>query len=237
MMTMSMRNLSLVSSFSFSTSTLNSVPTNKQSQMPTMPKKPNTPWMNFYSKNFPLVKDAFPNLPTSDIMKRVSLEWKKIPEAKKSQLKSLYMKEKDKFTKLMEKVPEEMLTKQKKEKADKKMSKDKLMLEKQLKELLEKLEKPSRPPSGYILFCSERRKTMSEEDRSSIVQATKKMAGEWNVMDSTQRAYFVKRAETLKGEYQGAMEVWSKKVAEGGHMEHIHELQQKVDNIKKAAKM
>ena len=48
-----------------------------------IPKRPNTPWVNFFKANLPEYKKKHPGAKVSDLMSKMSEEWKKLPAHKK----------------------------------------------------------------------------------------------------------------------------------------------------------
>ena len=48
-----------------------------------IPKRPNTPWVNFFKANLPEYKKKHPGVKVSDLMSKMSEEWKKLPAQKK----------------------------------------------------------------------------------------------------------------------------------------------------------
>jgi hypothetical protein len=73
-----------------------------------VPKKPNTPWLNYYTSNLPTYQKSFPELKIGQIMKKVAADWKMVPEEQKMSMKEAYEAEKVKWHKQMEAVPEEV---------------------------------------------------------------------------------------------------------------------------------
>merc|ERR1719435_887457 len=72
---------------------------------PQVPKKPNTPWLNFYMTNLPKYKKSHPEVKTPQLMKLISKEWKGVPEATKAPMVALYEKEKAKYQQEMDRLP------------------------------------------------------------------------------------------------------------------------------------
>ena len=97
-----------------------------------LPKRPNTPWVNFFKATLPEYRKKHPGAKVSDLMSKISEEWKKLPAQKKVRISNpiksgsrlrqgflctssfqdpmvaQYEAEKVKFQKLMDKVPEEV---------------------------------------------------------------------------------------------------------------------------------
>lgn len=70
-----------------------------------VPKKPNTPWLNFYMVNLPKYKKFHPEVKTGQLMKLISEEWKGVPEATKAPMVAIYEKEKAKYQQEMDRLP------------------------------------------------------------------------------------------------------------------------------------
>merc|ERR1719195_1111257 len=87
-----------------------------------MPKKPATPWSNFYASQLPHYKKQFPNLRISDLMKKISQGWKEVSDEEKKKLQFIYEKEKEVYSQKMAKVPDAVLSSAKAVKATKKVS-------------------------------------------------------------------------------------------------------------------
>ena len=48
-----------------------------------IPKKPITPWISFFKTNLPEYKKKHPGVKVSDLMSKMSEEWKKLPAEKR----------------------------------------------------------------------------------------------------------------------------------------------------------
>ena len=48
-----------------------------------IPKKPNTPWVNFFKDSLPEYRKKNPGAKVSDLMPKISEEWKNLPAQKK----------------------------------------------------------------------------------------------------------------------------------------------------------
>ena len=49
----------------------------------TMPKRPATPWVRFYTANYEKIKKADARLQTKEIMKQLSTRWRTLPDSEK----------------------------------------------------------------------------------------------------------------------------------------------------------
>ena len=72
---------------------------------PQVPKKPNTPWLNFYMANLPKYKKSHPEVKTTQLKKLISEEWKGVPEDTKAPMVALYEKERAKYQQEMDRLP------------------------------------------------------------------------------------------------------------------------------------
>merc|ERR1719350_806604 len=74
-----------------------------------LPKKPRTPWVNFYTKNLSVYKKSNPTLSTPELMRKLSGEWAKVPEKDKSKMQEFYKKENEAYKAEMAEVPQGQL--------------------------------------------------------------------------------------------------------------------------------
>ena len=77
-------------------------------------------------------------------MKLLSDEWKNVPSVEKKKMQTMYEKAKTAYTKKLSSIPEYELEAAKLRKANKKAEKDKREAKKELKILLESLNKPKK---------------------------------------------------------------------------------------------
>ena len=70
-----------------------------------LPKRPTTPWTSYYTANYPGVKERYPNLPTPEIMRLISGNWKKLPDTEKDRLQKIYHDEKRQYLAKLDQVP------------------------------------------------------------------------------------------------------------------------------------
>eukprot|EP00092_Neocalanus_flemingeri_P075483 GFUD01093500.1.p1 GENE.GFUD01093500.1~~GFUD01093500.1.p1 ORF type:complete len:267 (+),score=84.77 GFUD01093500.1:81-881(+) len=199
-----------------------------------IPKKPNTPWVNFYVKNLPTFKKSYPDLPTTEVMRKVSHEWAKVPEQDKSKLKTLFQKEKETYAAKMAKVPEELIENVKAVKKTKKIERQNTQEKKELKDLLASLNKPKRPLSAYLLFCQDIRPRLTADGLVGT-EIVRKMAVEWKQANTRNKELFEKKNEELVSKYVKELERWSKKMHEEGRNEEIVMAQSKVAKMRKTA--
>eukprot|EP00092_Neocalanus_flemingeri_P024310 GFUD01026366.1.p1 GENE.GFUD01026366.1~~GFUD01026366.1.p1 ORF type:complete len:257 (-),score=89.58 GFUD01026366.1:36-806(-) len=200
-----------------------------------IPKKPLTPWVTFYAKNFPAFKKSYPDLPTGEVMRKVSHEWAKVTEEDKSKLKTLFLKETEIYVANMAKVPKELIENAKAVKKTKRIEKQNAQEKKKLKDLLASLNKPKRPISPYLLFCQDIRPRLSANGLFGT-EIVRTMAVEWNQADTKTKELFEKKNEELFSKYEKELERWSRKMHEEGRDEEIAMAQSKVDKIRKNAK-
>jgi len=198
------------------------------------PKKPPTPWINFYSNNYPAYRKSFPDLSTPELMRKISSEWSKVPEAEKSRLQALYLKEKENYAVKLAQVPQEMVDKAKDSKKSKHLGKQKKSAEAELKSLFEKLKKPKKPLSAYMLYTMDRRPKLSAN--LSSTEKVKQMAAEWRQLSKQTKELYERKNKELLVKYEEDLEKWSMKMFEEGKNEEIAAIQSKVIKIEKSVK-
>ena len=98
----------------------------------------------------------------------------------------------------------------------------------ELKNLLKKLEKPSKPANSFILYCTEQ----GWEGRRMF----QGMASEWRQMGDVEKSKFVEQSKLLKEEYEIEMKNWKERMVREGWMEEVVELQQRVSQLKQEAR-
>ena len=223
----SFRHLSLSSSLSVS------VPGKDE-----IPKNPNTPGVNYYTKSIPSSKKAFPNLRTGELMRKISTEWKKLPEKEKGKFQEIYKTEKLIYAKKLESLPKGVLEERKKSKKvendDKKMIKDKRSAEADLRNLLTSLKKPKKNLTTFFLYCKDRRPQLATS--LSSTDKIKQMAEEWNNSNAKIKELYEKKEKALAVNYTQEMEKWSMRMHEQGKTEEIAMAQMKVNKTRKFAK-
>ena len=74
-----------------------------------LPKRPSTPWVKYYTQNFPSGKVSFPYLSTGELMKKISIDWKKLPEKEKGKFQEIYENEKLLYAKKLASMPKEVI--------------------------------------------------------------------------------------------------------------------------------
>ena len=127
-----------------------------------LPKRPSTPWVKYYTQNFPSSKISFPYLSTGELMKKISIDWKKLPEKEKGKFQEIYENEKLLYAKKLASMPKEVIEDRKEskrlEKSDKQVMKNKRSAEEELRTLLTSVDKPKRGAgSSFFLYCKDRR--------------------------------------------------------------------------------
>jgi len=194
-----------------------------------IPKRPSTPWTSYYTAKFPNVKEKNPTLPTSEIMRMISGNWKKVPDDEKDRLQKIYLEQLKSYQLKLEQLPQGVLERAKelkKEKKDmKKERKEKKSLELQMKQEkkerqeaaneLRKLEegKPKRNLSAYLLYSQDRRPQLADSMKSA--EKMRVVANEWNGLRADLREKYEKKAVMDKERYTRELEAWKEKAAAG----------------------
>ena len=195
-----------------------------------LPKKPPTPWILFYTSNLPAYRKSNPTMGVAQIMKKISVEWAKVPEAKKSAMKMDFEKERLKWEKLVAAVPEAQMDAVARVKKGEQVAKKIKTVQSELKELLIKTKKPTKPMTGYFLFMEQRRKSLP----ANVIPSERitKMGTEWKAMTDEQKAPFVKKHAEMKENYEKAMVVWNRKMEKEGKMAEIEAIKARIAELK-----
>merc|ERR1712150_14531 len=143
-----------------------------------------------------------------------SQKWKELPEEKKLEMEAEYREARIAWLINMEMVSQEVKEISREEKRLKKKLKQWGGAHLELKRLLKKLEKPSKPANSFILYCTEQ-----GWDGRRMFDG---MASEWRQMGEE--------------EYEIEMKEWKERMWREGCMEEVIDLQQRVFQLKKEAK-
>jgi len=193
----------------------------------TMPKRPATPWVRFYTANYDKIKKTDARLQTKDIMKQLSTRWRTLPDSEKVIFNQAYEKDKVIYQKRVAAIPETELAEAGRESAIKRATKAKTTAQKELKALLTSLEKPVRTSSAYNLFIKHRMAKMTKDSRP-LVEKTKQLAGEWKSLGDHQKSVYVHEAELDVERYKKEMVAWTNKMSKIGKLEDIVAAEQKL---------
>jgi len=193
-----------------------------------VPKKPNTPWVQFVADKMPSAKQHFPEMHPRHRMQKLSQRWREVPVEKKMEMETDYKEARMAWLLNMELVSKEVMELSRGEKKLKKKAKQWSTANLELKNLLKKLEKPSKPANSFILYCTEQ----GWEGRRMF----QGMASEWRQMGDVEKSKFVEQSKLLKEEYEIEMKNWKERMVREGWMEEVVELQQRVSQLKQEAR-
>jgi len=187
-----------------------------------LPKRPATPWSTYYGNNFAKAKKANPGLKVPELMKLLSEEWKNVSNVEKDKMQTMYEKAKKVYAKRMASIPDYEVEAAKMKKAgiraDKGAVKDQKEAKKELKVLLEALNKPKKPLSSYLLFCQ------SEREKVSANISIKLLGENWSRADESVKARFQAMAQEESARYKEALCAWEERMHSAGYTRQIAEL-------------
>jgi len=204
-----------------------------------LPKRPSTPWVRYYTQNFPSSKVSFPYLSTGELMKKISIDWKKLPEKEKGKFQEIYENEKLLYAKKLASMPKEVIEDRKEskklEKSDKQAMKNKRSAEEELRTLLTSLDKPKRGAgsSSFFLYCKDRRPQLGNS--LSNTDKVKQMGEEWNNANVKIKELYEIKWKVNAETHEKELEKWSQKMQEEGRNEEIALAQIKVNKARKIA--
>ena len=193
-----------------------------------IPKKPNTPWIQFVADKMPSAKQHFPGMQARHRMQKLSQKWKELPLERKMEMEAEYREARIAWLINMEMVSEEVKEISREEKRLKKKVKQCGAAHLELKRLLKRLEKPSKPANSFILYCTEQ----GWEGRRMFDG----MASEWRQMGDEEKNKYIEQSRLLKEEYELEMGEWKGRMWREGWMEEVMDLQQRVGQLKKEAR-
>jgi RecG-like helicase len=199
-----------------------------------LPKKPMTPWVNFYTKNLSVFKKSYPTLSPPELMRKLGKEWANVPEKDKSKLQEFYKKENEAFKAEMAKVPQEQLDNIKSVKKLKNTKDNVKSAKEELLNLQTSLGKPKRPMSSYLLYCEDRRASLSST--LSAPEKMKLLGAEWRQASAKTKAVYEKKSSELIEKYNKDLDSWSMKMHNDGMNEEISLAQMRLAKAKKVQK-
>lgn len=199
-----------------------------------MPKKPSTPWVQYFQAKMPEFKKNYPDMRQPDVMRKISESWAQVNEKEKEKFQFIYAKQKEIYQQKIAKLSEDVISSNKATKAQKRVTKSKKSAADELKQLLEETKKPKKPLTAYLLFSMDCRpklpNTMSSQEK------LKKIGNDWqNASDSVKDDYLAKQKANLD-RFQTDLTAWNLRVEKMGYADKIAALQAKVSMLKKKSK-
>jgi len=199
-----------------------------------VPKKPSTPWVQYFQAKMPEYKRNYPDMRQPDIMRKISESWSQVSDKEKETFQFIYQKEKEIYQQKVASLSEDIISSKKATKAQKRVTKSKKSAADELKQLLEETNKPKKPLTAYILFSIDSRaklpKTMSAPEKVKMI------ANDWqNAPDSVKNRY-MEQQKVNTDRYQKDLSAWNSKMEKMGYAEKISALQEKVSMLKKKSK-
>lgn len=199
-----------------------------------IPKKPSSPWVQYFQAKMPEFKRNYPDMRQPDVMRKISESWSQVSDKEKEKFKFIYEKEKEIYQQKIASLSDDVISSNKATKAKKRATKSKKSAEDELKQLFEETDKPKKPLNAYLLFAIDSRaklpKTMSAQEK------IKKIGTDWqNASDSVKDGYMEKQ-KAVSDRYQKDISAWNVKVQKMGYAEKISALEEKVSMLKKKSK-
>ncbi|CAG9856349.1 unnamed protein product [Phyllotreta striolata] len=185
----------------------------KDLKIPEKPKKPLTPYLQFVTeKRKDLVKDN-PNLKATEVIKKLSTEWKSVNEAQKDKYKEKYLREVEKYDNAIlqynSNLSQEQVRVLEEANAEKKKQKQKRKTTKLNKET----GKPKRPLGPYLLYLKEQGKIRNISHNELLVA----LKGEWGLLSETAKKKYRDEFEKEMVKYEEELLNWEKKMFQEGH--------------------
>jgi upstream-binding transcription factor len=172
----------------------------------TLLPRPDTAWVHFLRDNRPRVVQEFPNIPSSEIFKKLSERWKELKQEEKKPYHDMYERQKKAFeAKKLSLTPEE---------------KDTLKALRQHTRRLKSnaiskndMRRPKQVSSPYIFFCSEMRaKVKAENPNASIGVITGILGSKWRQLSDEDRKKYELETKKDKDRYEQQMKIFSEEM-------------------------
>lgn len=155
------------------------------SQNSNTPKRPLSAYILFCRDRRAAIKDSHPEYKVTDITKELGVQWKNISEKDKKYYESLASKEKSRYQDEVKDNPPQKNGK--KEKVSKKQASTE--------------DKPKRPLSSYIVFCSKMRSEIKSENPSfGPKEVTKRLGEVWRGLSDSEKASYKASSEDVEEE-------------------------------------
>jgi hypothetical protein len=162
--------------------------TKKPKRDPNAPKRPRSSYILFSSDNRSDVKSDNPDMSATEITKEVARLWRDADEDVKSEYKEKALEDKKRYEEEMENyLPSEGFEKEIKTKKSKEKDPN----------------APKKPCTAYIIFSSDFRKKVKEEEPTiSTTDITKRLAQMWKDVDDKTKSKYEKKALEDKKRYE-----------------------------------
>ena len=141
-----------------------------------IPKKPSSPWVQYFQAKMPEFKRNYPDMRQPDVMRKIrhvekksklsnncftfnffSESWSQVSDKEKEKFKFIYEKEKEIYQQKIASLSDDVISSNKATKAKKRATKSKKSAEDELKQLFEETDKPKKPLNAYLLFAIDSR--------------------------------------------------------------------------------
>jgi len=158
---------------------------NKKEKDPAAPKRPKSSYIIFCGAKRDEIKKKNPDIKAKDILSKLGEMWKALNDKQKKKYVDEANKDKERYEgEMNEYVPSEGF-----EKKDKKKSKAK------------------RAPSGYIIFCGDKREEVKTENpEMKATEITKELGRQWRELSQEEKDEYNQRSKDMNAELKGQSE-------------------------------
>lgn len=167
--------------------------TPKKKSDPNAPKRPTTSYIHFCTEQRERVKAKYPTLSATELLKKLSEEWKLVSDKEKKRYEELARKDKERYETEMKSYTPPPETETKKQKSD----------------------GPKRPLTAYMYFCqAERDSVKKAHPNMSGKEITTELGARWKALSDSQKAPYEAKQVADKERYEtekGAKTKTSKK--------------------------
>ena len=154
------------------------------------PKRPLSAYIIYCQEQRESLKKKNPDMKATELTSQLGSMWKALSDEKKKQYHTKHEKERERYQREMKDyTPPQKHEEEREEKTSRRKSK---------KDTSSTSTRPKRAPSGYIIFCQDRRAEVKEENPSfGPKQITSRLGELWRELDDDTKADYTRRSREL----------------------------------------
>jgi high mobility group protein B3 len=151
------------------------------------PKRPLSAYIIYCQEQRESLKKKNPDMKATELTSQLGSMWKALSDDKKKQYLTKHEKERERYQREMKDYTPPQKEEEREEKTSRRKSKKDVSSS-----------RPKRAPSGYIIFCQDRRAEVKEENPSyGPKQITSRLGELWRELDDDTKAEYTQRSRDL----------------------------------------
>lgn len=200
--------------------------------LPAKPKKPLTPFFRFMKQIRPSIIEENPNLPITEISRRISQKWGNIDPKVRNDIELQYHKDKEAYDQARLNYESSLSSEQKDAMAQERLKIVQAKTKRKLKKKAKEQDKPKKPPTSYGLFVLSK---ANSRGNIPVTEWSKDLSKEWKNLDEAKKNKFINEAKELQAKFSKDLEVWEEKMVNLGHVDLLRteSLKPKIKSSKK----